>query len=386
MSVFVNPNADAFERVIDEFYVDMTGLIGVTNRIFSGPNNLVCATRPRRFGKTFAANMLAAYYSKGADSGDLFRQFAVSRDPTFEKNLNAADVLFWSMAEFSDMSRIQADVGDCVDVLQAVICEELRSEYPDICTTPDNYIPSLLTEINQITGNRFVIIIDEWDVVFREFPDNCALQDKYLHFLRGLFKGVMPSHYLLGAYMTGILPIKKTGTQSSLSDFDEDTMIDPGVMAPFVGFTKDQVAKLCCSAGMDFWTMQDWYDGYRFPDVGHVFCPYSVIKAVRSNKFKDFWARTEAHESLLRFINLDIDGLKDALSGLIDGRPQPVNAASFRNDFTAFSCRDDVLTLLVHLGYLSYDGETSNVAIPNKEIRDDFVLAMSQSNRKKTAE
>lgn len=386
MSDHVNPNGEAFAKLLDEHWVDMTGMIGVINRLFRGPTKRVCFTKPKGFGKTHAAAMLAAYCSKGADSNELFRRFAVGRDPTFEKNLNALDVLYWNTAEFVGMSRAGDAAGDCVDILQAVICGELRRDYPGVCTFSMNHIPSLLTEVCRKTGSRFVLIIDDWDAVFQEFPEDGALQDKYLHFLRGLFQGLMPSAYLFGAFMTGILPIRKSGTQSGLTNFDEYTMIDPGVLAPFVGFNEEQVAELCRSSELDLRTMRKRCGGFRLPGAGGVFCPASVIEAVKTKMFKGLAPVAEPNETLRKVIGLRLDGLSKTVDSLIAGRSQRVNTAFFRNDVRTFSRSDEVLTLLVHLGFLAYDEETRTVAVPNEAVREEFLRARSLNNRRSLAD
>ncbi|MBQ7372556.1 MAG: AAA family ATPase, partial [Blautia sp.] len=234
-------------------------------------------------------------------------------------------------------------------------------------------------------GNKIIMIIDEWDAPIRELP---AIETEYLKFLRMLFKSSgTTSKIFAAAYMTGILPIKKDGSQSAISDFDEYTMIKPRQFAGYVGFTEEEVLKLCEEAPVDFQTMKKWYDGYSFRKVKSVYNPNSVIKAIRNEDFDSylpehaegssgggFFCRTEtsAAESLLSYISMDFDGLSKTVTELIGGDHVVVSTLGFANDLKTFRNRDDILTLLIHLGYLAYDEDTRTVRIPNEEIRMEF--------------
>ena len=181
--------------------------------------------------------------------------------------------------------------------------------------------------------------------------------------------------------MTGILPIKKYGTQSALTDFTEFTMLEPGPLAPYVGFTEDEVKKLCTGHHMDYEEMRRWYDGYYFDEIGHVYNPNSVIKAVFCGKYSNYWTQTETYESLRIYIDLNFDGLKECLVDMLGGKRCRVDIGSFQNDMTSMKSRDDVLTLLVHLGYLGYDADNKEVYIPNEEIREEFIHTIKNSKQ-----
>lgn len=94
MGRFVNPDNSAFQVALNSrIYVDKTGLIEYTNSVLDTTNAYICNSRPRRFGKSYAANMLAAYYSKGADSEQMFSGLQISREADFKKHLNKYDVI-----------------------------------------------------------------------------------------------------------------------------------------------------------------------------------------------------------------------------------------------------------------------------------------------------
>uniref|UniRef100_UPI0040579B2C AAA family ATPase n=1 Tax=Agathobacter sp. TaxID=2021311 RepID=UPI0040579B2C len=388
MGIYLNPSADGFEDILkDGLYVDKTGLITYTNHVMGTSRKLTCFSRPRRFGKSYAAQMLVAFYSKGADSGRLFENLRVANPPTetkkqetalYEQYLNNCDVLFWDMTWFiSNAEKIENTVND----LQTSIIDDLRNEFPECIKKEKISMPEALLNISVKTGRKFFIIIDEWDALFREAMEHTDLQKSYIQLLRGLFKGGQVSRFLTGAYMTGILPIKKYGTQSALTDFREYTMLEPGKLAEYVGFTEKETQMLCDAHHLDFDEMCKWYDGYCFDRIGHVYSPNSVIKAVTEQKFSNYWTQTETYESLRIYIDLNFDGLKDAIIHMLGGNRCRIDAGSFQNDMTSIKNKDDVFTLLAHLGYLAYDNESKEVYIPNAEIRDEFIRAIKNGKR-----
>jgi hypothetical protein len=234
----------------------------------------------------------------------------------------------------------------------------------------------MLFEITKITGNKFIFIIDEWDALFREAKDDAEIQKEYIQFLRGMFKGSRTDETIAAAYITGILPIKKYGTQSAMTDFVEYTMLSPSRMEEYFGFTETEVKILCENAGVDFEEMKHWYDGYSFRRIKSVYNPNSVMTAITNGVFDSYWTKTETYESLKLYIDMDFDGLKEAIVQMLGGAHCPVKTIGFQNDMTSIKGKDDILTLLVHLGYLAYDADAKKVYIPNQEIREEFLYAV----------
>ena len=378
MGIYLNPPADAFEAILREkIYVDKSGLIAYINSVLNSSRMLTCFSRPRRFGKSYAAKMLAAYYSKGADS--LFQGLEISGTDTYADHLNKYNVLFLDIAWFISIS---SNIEKTVTEMQENIIEELREAFPDTIGRSVRSLPVALLQISARTGQKFFIIIDEWDALFREASADEALQKSYIQLLRALFKGVQISQFLAGAYMTGILPIKKYGTQSALTDFREFSMLEPGLLAEYVGFTEKEVRDLCQTNCMDFAEANKWYNGYRFDKTGHVYSPNSIIEAVINKKFSNYWTQTETYESLKLYIDMDFDGLKTAIIDMLGGQKCRIDTGTFQNDMTSLQGKDDVLTLLVHLGYLAYDDDSKEVYIPNEEVRQEFVRAVKNGSRK----
>ncbi len=376
MGSYLNPGNDGFSRIRNGIYVDKTELIGLINQSIDTPLSLSCVSRPRRFGKSFAAKMLCAYYDKTCDSSKLFDDLKIAQDASYQKYMNRYDVIYLDMTNILG----KTDAEHMISFIQNSITEELLKAYPNL--TKRNAFDELLVDAVEENGNKFVAIIDEWDAPIREFPQR---QKEYLHFLRMLFKSSGTTDKIFAAaYMTGILPIKKDGSQSAISDFQEHTMVYPCEFAEYVGFTEDEVKILCEKYDRDFVTMKQWYDGYTLESVGSVYNPNSVMQAIRKNYYRSYWTQTSAADSLMGYINLDFDGLSKIVAELIGGGEVKVDTLTFANDLVTFRNKDDVLTLLIHLGYLAYDEKTEKVHIPNEEIRREFARTIRSSKKSET--
>ena len=377
MGRFVNPDSSAFQVALNsKIYVDKTGLISYTNSVLDTTNAYICNSRPRRFGKSYAANMLAAYYSKGADSEKMFSGLAISRSIDFKKHLNQYDVIHidiqWFLANCNDANQVVAFITKSV-------LDELRDLYPEVLTQDTGTIPDALSRVKERTGQKFVVIIDEWDVIIRDGSMTEAIQDEYLNFLRGMFKGVEPTKYIQLAYLTGILPIKKEKTQSAVNNLDEFTMLQADELAPYIGFTEEEVKELCGEYGRDFDKVKKWYDGYLLNGY-QVYNPKAVVSVMTKGKFRSYWSETGSYEVIVPLICMNYDGLKNAIIEMLSGSEVKVDTATFKNDPAKIQNRDDVLTYLIHLGYLGYNEDTEMAFVPNEEIRQELITAVKSSN------
>ena len=377
MGTYLNPGNSAFARAVRTRYVDKTGLIGVINDTIDTALNLTCVSRPRRFGKSYAAQMLCAYYDRTADSRELFAPWKISKRADYETHLNRYNVIYLDMASIAGV----VEDDEIVPFIVRNITMELRAAYPGLRVGETLY--ATLDSAVECAGSKFIMVIDEWDVPVREHP---ASVDAYLNLLRSLFKNSGVTAKLFSAvYMTGILPIKKLRTQSALSDFREYTMLRPGVFAEYVGFTEAEVRGLCGEYGVDFARMKRWYDGYELKGVGAVYNPNSVMSAIDSGEFDSYWSRSSAADNLLDFIRWDVDGLRQAIIALMGGVSLEIDTLGYDNDLS-YDTRDAALTMFVHLGYLTYNQEASTVRIPNEEIRQEFTRALRRANNAQTME
>ena len=373
MGRFVNPDNSAFQVALNSrIYVDKTGLMEYTNSVLDTTNAYICNSRPRRFGKSYAANMLAAYYSKGADSEQMFSGLGISKDADFKKHLNKYDVIHidiqWFLANCDDVNNV-------VKYVTEAVLDELREVYPGILPIEVFGLPDALSRIKDKTGQKFIVIIDEWDVLIRDEAANNKAQDEYINFLRGMFKGTEPTKYIQLAYLTGILPIKKEKTQSALNNFDEFSMLSAGDLASYVGFTEKEVKELAEKYHQDFDEVKRWYDGYLLNEY-QVYNPRAVVSVMLRGEFKSYWSETASYDAIVPLINMNYDGLKKAIIEMISGAEVRVNTATFKNDTVNIKSKDDVLTYMIHLGYLGYNQKLKTAFVPNEEIRQELTDAV----------
>ena len=375
MGIYLNPGDELFQEAIrSEIYVDKTGLLNYTNKVLRTSRKYLCVSRPRRFGKSMAANMVAAYYDRTVDAKETFAGLEITKSESFEMHRNKYDVIQLNMQNF--LSRTH-DMIAFLERLRKIVLRDLLTAYPDYPYFDTEDLIGTLSEVYLNTQRPFVIIIDEWDCVFREYRDNKDWQKLYLDFLRDWLKD---NSSIALVYMTGILPIKKYGTHSALNMFWEFSMEDPLELAPYVGFTNSEVKSLCQKYARNFEECQQWYDGYAFQDVREVYNPHSVVRAITSGRFDTYWNQTETYEALKIYITMNYDGLRDSIIKLLAGERQNINTKTFSNDMTTFGSADDVLTLLVHLGYLGYDSTSKEVFIPNQEIAIEYYNAITNTD------
>ena len=368
MGVYLNPGNDKFYKAINsEIYVDKTELIQYTNRVFNTMQQNVCVSRPRRFGKSMTANMLAAYYSRGCQSEKLFDGLKIKEDLSFPKYLNKYNVFFINMQEFLSRSKT---VEKMVLRLNRILMRDLKQEYPDVDYFDEEDLAESMQDVYQQTGCPFVIIIDEWDCIFREYKSDKEAQEQYLDFLRDFLKD---KSYIHLAYMTGILPVKKYGTHSALNMFDEFSMIYAGPLAKFVGFTETEVRELCEKYHMDMREIREWYDGYRFENCEPVYNPRSVVNGMLFGSIRNYWNMTESFEALQTYIDMNFEGLKDDILSMLAGENIPVNTGNFTNDMTTFRDENDDS---VYRELPTGKGFADMVFIPRKKFPDKPALVV----------
>ena len=393
MGNILNPTREnSFIRLANRedkyLFVDKSDFIEITNNRLNEDNRFMAVTRPRRFGKTITADMLLAYYSKEYANQKIFENLKISKEKSYADHLNKYDVIFIDMNSIedkyisykSDKSLYIDGIDDIVDFLQYMVIRNLKEnkEYAEqISNDPligKKSLASALEVIYKYTGEPFIFIMDEWDLIYREYRNESELQEKFIELLRGLFKSKSGQACFALAYLTGILPIKKYNSQSGLNDFDEYNMLTHGNFAPYFGFTEDEVFNIVKSPNckVPFLDLKEWYKGYKIKGVD-IYNPNSVVSAVQDGKCKSYWRRTSSNEEVVRLINMDFQGIKEDIINLIEGEKVIFNCANFQNDMVNIKDKNDVLSLLVCLGYLGCS-ETKNqfrkvAYVPNAEIK-----------------
>ncbi len=379
MGIYINKGNEGFKSTRNSEYVDKSGLIAIVNATLFTRQRFSCVTRSRRFGKTMAAEMLQAYYDHSCNSHSLFADLEIASHPSFEEHLNKYPVIYLDMTRFTSGN----DGSNVVGEIEKKVKEEVAATYPDVTEKSDDDLMDFLLRVAGKTGERFIIIIDEWDAPCRIYADKPQAMDRYVDWLRRMFKDVTAIQAVAGVYMTGILPIKKYKTESALNNFIEYSMVEPRKMARYFGFTKDEVIALAEKHGMDFDELEKWYDGYQIGDDMSMFNPNSVIQAIDTGRCRSFWSATGSFDAVTSYIAMNFDGLKDDVICMIGGGRVKVNPTKFQNDMSIVRSRDDVLTLLIHLGYLSFDWRRSECYVPNKEVEGELVNAIEENKWEK---
>ena len=308
MGIYVNPGNGAYREAVNSpIYVDKSELISYTNQCLNTLQKYLCVSRPRRFGKSMAADMLVAYYSRGCDSRAFFSGRKIEQDDAFSVHLNQHNVIRLDVQRFLESEH---EISEYINEIERKVIRELRMEFPQCDGLKENdRLKDVLDQIFVQTGNGFVFIIDEWDCVFRIAREQEEAQKRYMDFLRGLFKG---AEYVELVYMTGILPIKKYGEHSAINIFNEYSIIDPKNLGSCFGFTREEVRRECEKHNMAYEELERWYDGYLIGEE-HIYNPKSVADALLWKRCRSYWTGTETYEALKVYIDRNFDGLREAV-------------------------------------------------------------------------
>ena len=379
MGLYLNPNANALKQSLkNEIYVDKSLIIDELNKIAETDNDFVCISRPRRFGKSMVGNLISAYYSKGCDTREIFSQMKIGQVPDYDKYLNKFNVIKLDLNELYQNSKKKEEELQLISQIDGRVAEEFKTQFKDILfSEKDNSIDQCILRVYAETGEKFVIIIDEYDVLIREQVPQ-PLFDKYLSFLNGLFKGTTIRPAIALAYITGIMPIVRDKVQSKLNEFTEYTMIRPRQFARSIGFTREEVNDLCSQYGMDKEECARWYNGYVLNNL-QIHNSHSIVCAMLDKKCRNNWSTTGSFEAISDYIQLNFDGIKDDVISMLAGKSVELDVTSFTNTLN-FRGKDDVFTYLIHLGYLSYDEDSMTCGIPNEEVRQEWVKAVKFDN------
>jgi hypothetical protein len=376
MGRFLNKGNDGFRAVVNGEFVDKSALIEIVNATLNTERQFTCVSRARRFGKSVGAKMLYAYYDLWSASRDVFNGLSIMSSPSFDRHFQRYPVIYLDMTDF--VTRYPAN--EIIRQLQSDVIEEVKEIFPDVRYRDNADLADVLyTVASQPYFEKFIMIIDEWDAILREYKEESAVVEQYIKLLRGLFKSTNAMSTFAGVYMTGILPIKKYDTQSALNNFHEYSVVQPGPMAECFGFTADEVRNLCDKYKMDYASLVEWYDGYQIGGCKRMFNPTSVMTALYNQYCDCYWANTGTYGTVAHYIKMNYDGLKDDVIRLLAGQSCSVNTKNFQNDLNVINSKNDILTILIHLGYLSFDRDTSTCRIPNKEIAMDFENAVEDT-------
>ncbi len=382
MGIYLNPSNIGFTKILSaDIYVDKTMLISELNKFIDKGNQYICVSRPRRFGKTIAANMLCAYYSKGCDSREMFKDLKISKADNYEKYLNKLNFIKIDVAgEYQNANEKDKMLVELTDFVRS----EFVEQFPEIKFDAKDTIAKCMLRVYSATGETFVIILDEYDSLVR-MEIQKSLFDEYLMFLNGLFKSDTLRPAISLAYITGILPVVRDKVQSKLNNFKEYTILDSKELSEFVGFTDEEVVKLCEKYQISHTECKNWYQGYKL-DEFDVYNPESVVMCIEDRRFEGHWNKTSSYSVISDRLQSNFDGMRDDVVKMISGENVKVNVTRYMNTMTDFRNKDDAFTYLIHVGYLAYDANTKTCRIPNKEVRLEWFNALEDDKNYKVTD
>ena len=336
MGNILNPTKEnSFEILVNfkdkDIFVDKTHFIEKMSTKMNTDKRFIAVTRPRRFGKTVTAHMLLAYYSKEYEGHKIFDELEIANISTYTEHLNKYDVIYIDMNFISSLykgylkNNKVSGVETLIDYLEYAIINDLREreDFAECFNKHEIENTGLLKALSTLRNDlnaKFIFIMDEWDLIYRDYRNDTKLQEDFIELLRGLFKSDGGKACFALAYLTGILPIKKYNSQSALNNFDEFNMLSSGDLAPYFGFTEAEVADIVKSPDckVSHQNLKEWYEGYKIKGID-IYNPNSVCKAVSRNECISYWSKTSSNEEIVRLINMDFDGIKEDIINLIEG-------------------------------------------------------------------
>lgn len=332
----------------------------------------ICITRPRRFGKTVIANMIASYFGKGADSLCVFQDLNISSYSWFEKHLNKHNVVHISFNELPDECTTYTQY---ISRIKRRLLSDLMQAFPDTGIATDDSLWDAFNRIIEFgNGEKFIFVLDEWDFIFHRRFVTSEDQAAYIDFLSNLLKD---QPYVELAYMTGILPIAKYSSGSELNMFFEYTMVSKEKYSDYFGFTEEETdvlyqryLSLEKKRNVSRRGLALWYNGYQTKTGKKLYNPRSVVGALSDNQLGSYWTNSGPYDELFYYINANTDAVRDDLALMISGNPVPANVQEYAATSMNLTTRDEIFSAMVVYGFLSY--EDGYVSIPNKELMDKF--------------
>lgn len=375
MGVYLN-SMTAYTLYKDEvekpYFVDKSRILEELFPLVNKGNNHICFTRPRRFGKTVMANMVASFFSRGCDAGDVFQDLEIAKNHDYSKYRNQFSVIHIS---FNDIAGKCTSYEQYIRRIQERLIRDLKGEYPDVPLYGEKDVVDILIDIYAANPmHRFIFVLDEWDFIFHQ--DFVTDKDKkaYLLFLRSLLKD---RPYVLLAYMTGILPIAKYSSGSELNMFVEFTMAKSPAFSDYFGFTESEVTslykrylKICDTPEISMDGLRTWYNGYYTASGDRVYNPRSVALALSYNHLENYWTSAGPYDEIYYYIEHNVDDVRDDLALMVSGIAVQAKIQEYAATSMKLQTKDEIFSAMVVYGFLSY--ESGRVSIPNKELMEKF--------------
>lgn len=358
-------------EMMKPYFIDKTMLLSELFPFLEFGNTYICITRPRRFGKTMAANMIAAFLGRRKSIEGMFESLNISQNKEYTKYRNRYDVIF---INFSKIPRECHSYQDYIDRIEENLIRDLKKAYPNVEIYEENSAADALETIFEEYEQRFVFVFDEWDFIFDK--DFIKDEDKkqYILFLSNLLKD---RPYVIMAYMTGILPIAKYSSESELNMFWEYNMTSDAKYNEYFGFTDNEVDELFErykhnneNTQILRHDLKTWYDGYTTKSGKKIYNPRSVVLALTNNNIGNYWTSSGPYDEILYYIKKNIDDIQNDLALMISGEPVQVKIHEYAATAMRLETKSEIFSAMVVYGFLSY--EDGKVRIPNKELMNKF--------------
>lgn len=375
MGVYLNNTSsyEAYRKVKNSpYFVDKTHILTKIIPRIETSENCLCITRPRRFGKSVIANMMAAFFSKGCNAEELFNGSQISLCDNYKSQMNQYNVISLSLNRIPNNC---TSYRQYIERIESRLKRDLIHSFPaaDICE--QDALWDILTDIYaQENSAKFIFILDEWDYIFHR--DFVTEEDKasYIDFLSNLLKD---QPYVSLAYMTGILPIAKYSSGSELNMFAEYTMAAEELYSEYFGFTEKEVDVLFekylqnePNPQIAREGLRIWYDGYHTKSGERVYNPRSVVLALTNNNLGNYWTSSGPYDEIYYYVQHNIAAVQDDLAQMISGIPVPAKISEYAATSMRLSTKEEIFSAMVVYGFLTY--ENGCVSIPNKELMDRF--------------
>ncbi|MDO4554336.1 MAG: AAA family ATPase [Lachnospiraceae bacterium] len=354
------------------YFVDKSMMLKELTMRIQTSTNYICITRPRRFGKSVMANMIASFFTPTVNDDTIFKKLAVGKTDIYDHYYGQYDVIFIS---FNEMPKRCDNYEQYIERIENKLIHDLKTTYPQAQINENDACWDAFTAVfNSYHEKQFIFIFDEWDFIFHQ--DFISEQDKrkYIRFLSNLLKDKV---YSALTYMTGILPIAKYSSGSELNMFAEYTMVSEEMYSEYFGFTEtevDSLYKKYLSNQMEPQVTREglrlWYNGYHTKSGERMYNPRSVVMALTNNNLGNYWTSSGPYDEIYYYVNHNIAAVREDLAQMIAGIPVLAKIQEYAAVSMNLTTRNEILSAMVVYGFLSY--EKGYVSIPNKELMDRF--------------
>lgn len=370
MSMFLNCFTvyDRYRAVLNSpYFVDKTLLLEELIPLLCQEQRFVCITRPRRFGKTVMANMIGAFFQKGADSCDIFDNLLIAGKEDYKNHLNRHNVIF---IDFSEMPENCSSYSQYISRILSGLKQDLSNAFPELDIDKEKSVWDILTAVFEKNGQKFIFIMDEWDAVFHMSFITEDNRKEYLQFLKLLLKS---KSYVELAYITGILPIAKYSSGSELNMFQEYDMATKIRYSEYFGFLDSEIdmlyeryTKNTVNPRITRQELKEWYDGYHTASGERLYNPRSVVCALSDGQLASYWTSSGPYDEIFYYIRNDLEHIRDDLALMVCGESVDARIGEFAAFSMNLKTKNQIYSAMVVYGLLTYDD--GRVLIPNREL------------------